>query len=332
MNCVFVSFWWGRNAIVPHTNSTYQQMAKRWERNCKLHELKYEVNEISENENKNYQLGINTKPQYILYQLLKHKKPIVYTDIDMVIHKYPKIFKNLYNYDMFAFNWNADKKCAHQIDPITFETTSCIIAFNYTPQAIQTLREWIKALQTKYKHFADDRVFALIFNNKKLIYPNKIVWLPIEYACYEQFYKIRNKMITHPGNITEEREARALGARDNRIPIDYNIRKYVKHRTNDSLVGVLIPHNNKCVRSSKIIQSHFHNIPMHWKNEYCTICCNMKDKVSHATYDIVYKNDLTFIMRPTLVNIHMMKNKYKTLSDALHEFKYLLSLRILKLP
>lgn len=234
MKPLFVSHWWG---------DAYAKKAQKLTKQYKKFGLDHYVKEVKRNEKENYQLAINTKPQFMLDMLQKHERPIVYVDVDMNIHKKPQLFDHLHNYDIACFNWNADHNVTRTVDPYVLETCSTVVAFGYTKPAINLLKKWILKLKNpKYKNMADDRVLSMLIHDEKLVEHMRCLWLPLNYACYMDLFQCKAPVITHPDPITSEKEAHKLGAVKNRIPKDYTLYRSITNRNLKNMSGEMIPY------------------------------------------------------------------------------------------
>lgn len=225
MKFLLISRWWG---------DKFKKKAKEWESNAKKHKIEYYLHNDTKMENCKYQLTLNAKAKFILKCLEKFKQPVLYTDVDMKIHQYPKLFENKYNVDLMCFNWNFDKRVTNILNPYILETSSGLLYFNYTPNAIKLLKKWICALNTKcLKYKADDRVLSLVFHKSKAINWLKTQWLPFEYFYLKKYYSKQNMgkiVISHPYSLTSEDIALKDSPLSSRIPDNYytivkNLRK-----------------------------------------------------------------------------------------------------------
>lgn len=241
MKCKFVlcTYFWGKDTKVSNTpkNITYGQLAEKLERKCKKLGIDHDVVYKADFENRNYQLNVNYKPKFILSMLKKHKKPILYIDVDMKIHKYPLLFDVIHSdIEFAAFNWNADSRVCETFDPYIFETAGGLMYFGNTKNAMQLCSLWAKTLGTKkYMRCADDRVLALVFHKNNMLHKIKCLWIPFEYFYIPEFFKGAIKendvVISHNHKITTEEEAAKRGAYSSRIPKEYSLDKLVKERS-----------------------------------------------------------------------------------------------------
>lgn len=242
---IFISYWWGRDKICRNTRFlynnkkrqknftlTYNQLAERLEKNLKDLQLECHIEEHSEFDNEDmYQVGINHKPFFILNMIRKFKRPVVYIDIDMIIHEKPLLFDTDY-FDFMAFNWNADPRVGTEIDFGTFETNGEVFYFNNTVASVSLLLMWCW-YSRKFPKKADDRILSTVFHKYNFLeqYKIKCYWLPMEYLHIPQYYIIDDPIIQHPHKLTNEHEAWKLGASRNRSMKYYDnvINKDIKH-------------------------------------------------------------------------------------------------------
>jgi len=125
-----------------------------------------------------WQRNTHYKATFILQQLLKHKKPVVFVDADARILKYPKLFSSLVNYD-FAYHpldwylqWRGMKG-----DKV--EALSGTLWVNYNDKAIAFLRDWIEENNRNIDWEQRNMEKALKRWEDKL----KIYHLPVEYCA-----------------------------------------------------------------------------------------------------------------------------------------------------
>lgn len=221
---VIVSYWWGN----------YKKHEEKMLKICSKLNIQCDLHYMKQFNNRNYQLNINYKPTFIKNMILKHKKPVIYLDMDMKILKFPELFSYMSykGVDFGAFNWNADTRVFNIYDPFVFETSGGIMYFGNTKNALKLLDLWKSKLnESKYKKCADDRVLAMTFYYSKALQWCKCFWLPFEYIYikdhFEGVLNIKDVVIIHNSKITSEETAAKKGA-SNRIPYDYNIENKVK--------------------------------------------------------------------------------------------------------
>lgn len=233
MNYILISRWWGKK------NGRYAKFAKRWKGQAKRLNIPYHLEESQEYRDKKYQEGLNNKAKFILEMLLKLKKPVVYTDVDMKIHRVPSIFNNYTKADFMCFNWNFEPRVTDTIDPNVCETSSGLLYFNYSPSAIKLLKIWNRYLnQKKYKTKADDRVLSLCMFQQKACKWLKTKWLPFEYYYLPKYFKdkVSPCVVSHPHMLTDERIATKDSRDKNRVPREYaHIQRAVKQMKPNTL-------------------------------------------------------------------------------------------------
>lgn len=219
MKYLLISRWWGK------PNSKYAKFANRWLKQCKQLKLNCFLKEEQQYLNHKYQIGLNDKAKFILETLLKYKKPVVYTDVDMKIHRKPNIFKNKDRADFMCFNWNFEPRVTDVIDPRICETSSGLLYFNYSAKAIRLLRLWIQYIKKKSNYLrADDRILTMCLFQTKALKWLKTKWLPYEYYHLPGYFEERPKpvVISHPHMLTDENVATKDSHIKNRVPKGYS--------------------------------------------------------------------------------------------------------------
>lgn len=247
---ICVSRWWG---------DKYKEKSKLWEDTMKRLKIPYYLEEQKSMSKKKYQVGLNLKPNFVLKCLKKFKRPVLYTDVDMHIYKYPSIFENVNNVDIMLFNWNFEPRVADMICHDILETSSWLLYFNYTPNSIKLLKEWIKALKKKEFEFkADDRVLAMVFSRTNAKDWIKHQWVPFEYSYLPEFFKntkVSPLIMSHAEKLTSEKEATKDSGID-RIPKRYDeeITFKLSHKPKEAYKYAL-----------KIKHPHYRSIKKHLK-------------------------------------------------------------------
>ena len=226
---IVVSYWWGGQCTnttfnylknKPEPMKTYKELATSFEQNVKKHGLDVYIEEVRMD---HYQTLINYKPTFLLKMLKKFpSRPVLYLDIDMQVHKKPRLFTNTNGfYDYMAFNWNTEQRVNHKyFDWITLETSGGIHYFNNTKPAKRLLRLWKEEVQKPiHKHKADDRLLAMVFKKTNAYKWLKFYWIPLEYFFIPQYFNhvIPNNtiVISHPYSMTNEIKF------INRVPTNY---------------------------------------------------------------------------------------------------------------
>lgn len=192
------------------------------------------------------QEAMNYKGEFILKMINKFKKPVVYLDGDMLVHKYPDLFDSK-DYDFMLRHWSFDPLDfvdKYSFYPSRFETSGGIMYFNNTKRSKDVLKGWIKLnneIMRKKQPGADDRILTMYLHKSKSLHscrwlpiPTTYLWLTDKYSM-EKFYGKRlpkdiGVVIDHPNCLTTEEMAKDQGAVMNkggaRYPVDYF--KYVK--------------------------------------------------------------------------------------------------------
>lgn len=245
MNVVVVTYWWGdgicgnskRNYLTHNMDSrpmTYPQMVKRLSKQANKFGIPFDCEQI---DSSNYQQSISYKATFIEKMLHKWKRPVLYLDCDMQIHKKPTLFQEPV-YDFMAFNWNGDPRVSVYspvlFDWNTLETSGGMMYFNYTPNALRLLQAW-KQLLSENENKADDRLLSMAFKQTDAKKYMSYYWVPMEYFFIPQFYsKIiprKHVVISHSYALTDEQEAKKMAGTKNRVPKDYHriVSKHAKH-------------------------------------------------------------------------------------------------------
>lgn len=244
MKCIFIGFYWGLDKICKNSGTTYinkvksqtqpityREILNKFKLQMNKYKLEYYLEEHPEfDKDGMYQQGLSYKPFFIKRMLLKFKRPVVFMDLDLKIHKKPILFNNDY-FDFMALNWNFDPRVNLQLDYNVLETASCVYYFNYTNSAIQLLTKWANFMSL-HKNKADDRMLAIVFDRYNFINKLKCYWLPMEYLYIPQYHKLylKDVVISHPFKLTSELEANKKGANKSRTLTDYDtITNKVRH-------------------------------------------------------------------------------------------------------
>jgi len=154
----------------------YSKHAKRLRANCKELGISYDIRK--KKSLGDYQLNCLSKPQFILDTLNKIEEPIVWMDIDTIIHKSLDIFDTLSEFDVVVSSSNKQVSGA-KASPIYF---------NNTPGAKQFLIQWKTntelVISNKDALFDHEVLFPLLgaFSTKES--PIKIGYLPVEYCVW----------------------------------------------------------------------------------------------------------------------------------------------------
>ena len=181
---IFISFY--------TNNGKYPEKKKILERSLKRFDLEHELVEVK----LVFESWIDAvfyKSNFIFDSLLKHRKSVVWLDIDNEIWKYPSLFFK--EHDFAIYNWYADRN-HHLKDKINYDPNSkkllCsggVQKFGYTAPSIHLLLHWIKLLKNK-NHLnlnGDDQYLDLAFNNGK--YDLNTLWLPKNYIRMDKHSK-----------------------------------------------------------------------------------------------------------------------------------------------
>lgn len=305
---VVITYWWG-NGFCKNTKRdyfrqnmhspmlTYPQLVKRLGNQAKRHGFLFDSEELLGSPK--YQEAISYKAVFIQKMLDKWKKPVLYVDCDMYIHKPPIMFTTN-QYDFMAFNWNADMRVYKALSSIVFdwrvlETSGGIFYFNHTSNALRLLNAWASELRAQ-PHKADDRLLAIAFvktDAKKWL---RYYWIPMEYFYVPQYYykTIPHKqvIISHPYALTNEDVAQSLAGTRSRIPSLYTslVEKQVHHTP-----FIVEYQSNKTIQTSIYHRNrHLHSLP------------NMTYMLNPPAS--LYSSDAVFVIRQPLLKNNLLSN------------------------
>lgn len=226
---IVVTYWWQNGNIAnPNTHFnhfsqkkqkklTYKKLIDRMKENLKTKKIEFFHKRIPF---ANYQNNINNKPSFIKDCIVKFKKPVLYIDADMLIHKRPVLIESaIDDTDFMAYNWSVQKSRK-------FETSGGLFFFNNTKNSLKLLTLWESELKKKSNvGKADDRVLAMVFAKHRAYEWCRCKWFPMSYFYIPQFFykSIQHDKvyISHPYDATDERDAFKWGSHPNRIPNSY---------------------------------------------------------------------------------------------------------------
>lgn len=279
---IFVSYYWGN----------YESKAKILRNKLNSLHIDHDIQYINFNP-KDYQNNINYKPTFIKKMIRKHKRPVVYLDIDLTIKKYPKLFDTNY-FDIQCINWNNYKEVMGYTDPYILETAGGLFYFNNTKQALKLVSQWESWLQGKYKGKSDDRVFSMMFYDTNAIKWCRCNWLPMTYLYIPEHYysaqREKQSVIVHKADLTPEPKIA-------RIPKDYSVHKKTKncHLIPYTLNKTVYPHtpNTVILQNNQIKQQITSIKPIQSKK--------------HKQYD-VYHHNSKYIIQPNIYTSKLLKD------------------------
>lgn len=224
-----VTYWWGDDAKVCENTRTsylntadmgltYKQLTDNLKARCDKLCLPLDCIKINVPDTPNgYQVGISYKPVFIEKMLRRWKRPVLYIDCDMLIHRYPRFIDLTDNqFDFMAFNWNADTRVHSNsvimtttrpdFDWHTLTSSGGLFYFNYTTNAIKLIKAWQRKM-AMFSSKADDKILDICFQETKAKLWLKYYWFPMEYFYIPQYYSIiplRKIVISHPYKLTQE--------------------------------------------------------------------------------------------------------------------------------
>jgi len=223
-----VTYWWGDDfKVCENTNTsylntadmglTYKQLTDNLKTRCDKLCLPLDCIKINVPDTPNgYQIGISYKPVFIEKMLRRWKRPVLYIDCDMLIHRYPHFIDYTDNqFDFMAFNWNADTRVHSNsfitttrpnFDWHTLTSSGGLFYFNYTANAIKFIKAWQRKM-AMFSSKADDKLLDICFQETKAKLWLKYYWFPMEYFYIPQYFSIiplRKIVISHPYKLTQE--------------------------------------------------------------------------------------------------------------------------------
>ncbi len=225
--------------ITFRNKKTYGQLTERFIDQCKKLSINYYV-EIYDAKDGNYQDLINYKPNFILGTIEKFKEyPVLYTDADMYITRYPEIFDQTY-FDCMLYSWYAQIADFYQ----DYLTDAKVCYNNFKPRASGGTMWWGTSIQSRNAlkiwdivsqnnpGKSDDRVLDIVFNATNAMSNLKCYWLPNEFiyitdklngfgANLKHRWYLGEPVIIHPEDITSEEMAGTIASVANRHPADY---------------------------------------------------------------------------------------------------------------
>jgi hypothetical protein len=118
----------------------YSDHARRLSENLKQHNIPFDIRNMKSKGS--YRSNCLAKPRFILERMNEYRKPLVWLDVDSLVHRELAVF------DQFADKVDigmAFPKIPTQEDPsITFPKASPIY-LNYTPKALEFMYKWVDA-------------------------------------------------------------------------------------------------------------------------------------------------------------------------------------------
>lgn len=167
-------------------NGSYPFLAKVLESSLRHFELDYEIQKLSSDDS--WKDTVLFKPRFILDQLLKHKKTIVWLDIDTEVWRFPEALFGSHEFAIYNFLADEDHHLSGKVEfnPKS-EKLLCaggVQKYQYTDACVSLLERWIDECETK-TYNGDDPALDAAFNSMQT--PPSALWLP----------KIYNRMDKH---------------------------------------------------------------------------------------------------------------------------------------
>lgn len=199
----------------------YSDHARRFRINCNENKIPHDIRELPSRGE--YRLNCLAKPKFILDILMEKKKPIVWMDVDSIIHAELSVFDNLHEHCDIAF--------AYQGIPPNINVgmpKASPIYFTYSDIVIQFIKYWIEQCELNEKT-EGTKVFdheILMMKVVPQFFPKmKVGALGINYAIWPgtEVPEGMQKMITMgiADGKSKEKSLREMGLREDII--QYNL-------------------------------------------------------------------------------------------------------------
>jgi hypothetical protein len=170
---VFISF---------HTpNGNYPGLAVQLRRSLERFELAHDIQCVPSFAD--WSQGCRFKSSFILQMLLKHRRPVVWMDVDTEVVQHPDL---LFGPEDFAiYNWLADSN--HHLEEAiargehggSLLCSGGVQKWGYTAPALELLLRWIAGFATHEWQRGDDLVLDAVFSQHRP--PVRPLWLPKTY-------------------------------------------------------------------------------------------------------------------------------------------------------
>jgi hypothetical protein len=170
---VFISF---------HTpNGNYPGLAVQLRRSLERFALEHDIHCVPSFAD--WSQGCRFKSSFILQMLFKHRRPVVWMDVDTEVVNYPEL---LFGPEDFAiYNWFADSN--HHLEEAigrgeysgSLLCSGGVQKWGYTAPALELLMRWIAGFATHDWKRGDDLVLDAVFSQHRP--PVRPLWLPKTY-------------------------------------------------------------------------------------------------------------------------------------------------------
>lgn len=163
-------------------SGNYPFLASKLQRSLNRFGLAHDIQAVSL-DFKSWVKGTHFKSKFILGMLLKHRKTVVWLDIDTEVWQYPKLLFG--NHDFAIYNWLADKnhhlsgKIEYSENPKKLFCSGGVQKWSYTAASMHLLLAWIDAIQRRSEDLGDDLFLDKAFNESNLNID--CLWLPKAY-------------------------------------------------------------------------------------------------------------------------------------------------------
>jgi len=176
----------------------YSDHARRLKENCEKLNIPIDIRELPSKHD--YRLNCLSKPKFILDMLREKKRPIVWMDVDSIIHQTLDIFDLLEHIDV-AFAYQVYDPSQIQINKVKASP----IYFNYTDIVLEFLQYWITMTEQV------NQLDIPVFDHELLIY--KVI---PEYYNKMRIYRLNREYAIWPGTSlgTDETPRITMGLAD----------------------------------------------------------------------------------------------------------------------
>jgi hypothetical protein len=181
---IFVSYYTG--------NGNYPALAEQLGASLRKFNLPHAILKVKDHAD--WQAAADAKPQFIIHQLCRYRRPVVWLDVDTEIVQLPHLLYQTVH-DFAVYNWHADahNPLAFPYDPHRLTCSGGVIQFGYTAAAMELLLRWSDKTGKHGLH--DDVALDAAFNDadRPPVHP---LWLPRAYNRMTGMFK-DNPVIDH---------------------------------------------------------------------------------------------------------------------------------------